>query len=129
MVGQIGFDGTGKDQINKFVRLVRMNTKFCLIKTMFNSQEEANSITRQLLNKHLIVSGQIKKDIHSIYFWDNKIQSDKEIELTYFTEIRLKEEVFAYIKSKHSYDVCELICIPIIDISEEFATWISDYIK
>lgn len=106
-----------------------MNTKFCLIKTMFNSEEEANSITRQLLNKHLIVSGQIKKDIHSIYFWDNKIQSDKEIELTCFTEIRLKEEVFAYIKSKHSYDVCELICIPIIDISEEFATWISDYIK
>lgn len=106
-----------------------MNTKFCLIKTMFNSEEEANSITRQLLNKHLIVSGQMKKDIHSIYFWDNKIQSDKEIELTCFTEIRLKEEVFAYIKSKHSYDVCELICIPIIDISEEFAIWISDYIK
>lgn len=100
--------------------------QFCLIKTAFESEEEAAKMAKMLLDNRLIVSGQIKK-MKSMYMWENEMSSEAEIELTCFTESGLYNEVESFIKNHHSYEVCELICIPIINISKEFGDWISEY--
>lgn len=100
--------------------------QFCLIKTAFESEEEAVKMAKMLLDNRLIVSGQIKK-MKSIYMWENEMCSEGEIELTCFTESGLYYEVERFIKEHHSYEVCELICLPIINISKEFGDWISEY--
>ena len=43
-----------------------VENKFCLIKTTFESEEEAVNMAKMLLNKNLIVSGQIK-EMRSLY--------------------------------------------------------------
>lgn len=63
----------------------------------------------------------------SMYMWENEMCSEGEIELTCFTESGLYYEVERFIKEHHSYEVCELICLPIINISKEFGDWISEY--
>lgn len=65
--------------------------------------------------------------LKSIYLWEQKLSDEKEIELTCFTESGLYKEVEKFICQHHSYEVCELICLPIINISQEFGDWISEY--
>lgn len=103
-----------------------MENKFCLIKTTFESEEEAVKIAKMLLDKKLIVSGQIK-EMRSLYVWKDELCDEKEFELTCFTESRLHKEVEEFINSRHSYELCQIICIPITNISKEFGNWISSY--
>lgn len=103
-----------------------MKNKFCLIKTTFDSKEEAVSLAEMLLHKNLIVSGQIK-EMSSLYVWNDEFCDEKEFELTCFTESRLHKEVEEFINSRHSYELCQIICIPITNISKEFGNWISSY--
>ena len=102
---------------------------FCLVKTMFEHEAEAKEMARGLIDRHLIVSGQIGKAINSLYAWDGKIQDEMEFELTCFTETAKYKAVEKYITEHHSYDVCELICLPILATSDDFGRWISDYVN
>ena len=104
-----------------------MENKFCLIKTTFESEKEAVKIAKILLSKKLIVSSQIK-EMRSLYMWKDELCDEKELELTCFTESRLYKEVEEFINSHHSYELCQIICIPITNISKEFGNWISSYI-
>lgn len=102
--------------------------KFILVKTTFESRTEAEDMARMLIDKHLIVSGQISR-LHSIYMWDDQINSEDEVELSCITASRLYTEVEDFIKSNHSYEVCEILCIPIIKTTPEFSDWILNYVK
>ena len=103
-----------------------MENKFCLIKTTFESEEEAIKMAKMLLDKKLIVSGQIK-EMRSLYVWKDELCDEKELELTCFTEHRLYKEVEEFINRHHSYELCQIICIPITNISKGFGNWISSY--
>lgn len=102
--------------------------QFILVKTTFESRTEAEDMARMLIDKHLIVSGQISK-LHSIYMWDDQINSEDEVELSCITASILYTEVEDFIKSNHSYEVCEIICVPIIKTTPEFSDWILGYVK
>ena len=104
-----------------------MENKFCLIKTAIDSEEKAVTLAKMLLNSNLIVSGQIK-EMRSLYMWKDELCDEKEFELTCFTESRLYKEVEDFINRHHSYELCQIICIPIINISDGFGNWISSYI-
>ena len=104
-----------------------MENKFCLIKTTFESEEEVINMAKMLLSKKLIVSGQIK-EMRSLYMWKDELCDEKEFELTCFTESRLYKEVEEFINSHHSYELCQIICIPITNISKGFGNWISSYV-
>ena len=106
--------------------IILVENKFCLIKTTFESEEEAVKIAKMLLDKKLIVSGQIK-EMRSLYVWKDELCDEKEFELTCFTESRLYKEVEEFINRHHSYELCQIICIPITNISKGFGNWISLY--
>lgn len=103
-----------------------MENKFCLIKTTFEVKEEAIEMARMLLNNNLIVSGQIK-EMRSLYVWNDEFCDEKEFELTCFTESRLCPEVEKFINSHHSYELCQIICIPLGKVSDRFGNWIVSY--
>lgn len=105
----------------------KLSNNFCLIKTAFESEEEAIKIAKLLLDKHLIVSAQLRK-MRSLYMWENDLDNEEEIELTCFTETGLYTEIEKFINEHHSYELCELICLQINYISDAFGEWISEYV-
>ena len=103
-----------------------MENKFCLVKTAIDSEEKAVTLAKMLLNKNLIVLGQIK-EMRSLYVWNDEFCDEKEFELTCFTESRLYSKVEEFINSHHSYELCQIICIPLGKISDRFGNWIVSY--
>lgn len=99
--------------------------QFCLIKTAFKSEEDAAKIAKILIDKGLIASGQLKP-MRSLYVWKDEMCDESEIELNCFTRGELYSEVEQLINKYHPYELCQVVCLPIADLSEGFAEWIFD---
>lgn len=99
-----------------------------LVKTTFESRIEAENMTRMLLDKKYIISGQIS-NLHSIYMWDDKKNSEDEFELSCITNLGQYKNIERFIKEHHSYELCQIFAIPILYTSKEFSNWINSYLK
>lgn len=100
------------------------STSHCLVLTTASSEEEAERIATALLEAKLAACVNMYP-IRSIYTWKGKIQHDREWQLMIKTEQRCVEAIAILIQSIHSYELPELIAMPIIAGSEGYLSWLS----
>ncbi len=124
----IKYNITKKLKDNQSFAASEIKYQFILVKTTFESRNEAEDMVKMLLDRKLIVSGQISK-LHSIYMWDDEVNSEDEVELSCITASAIYAEVEEFIKRNHSYELCEIICVPIVKTTPEFGDWILSYVK
>ncbi|MBQ7412603.1 MAG: divalent cation tolerance protein CutA [Clostridia bacterium] len=105
-----------------------VSSKYILVKTTFEAETEAVKLARALLEKNLIVSGQISR-LRSIYSWDGKICDENEFELSCITRGDKYPEIELFINSHHSFELCELMTIPIENTPPKFGEWITSYVN
>ena len=96
--------------------------------TTVSSSEEAKKISRGLVEKKLAYCVNTIPSIQSTYFWDEKLCVDEELLLI----IKTKEEKFSMLKDwileNHSYDIPEVIALPIIQGSSDYLKCIDDWV-
>ncbi|XP_050527492.1 protein CutA homolog isoform X2 [Daktulosphaira vitifoliae] len=73
------------------------------------SVDIAKNLARGIITQKLAACVNIIPSITSIYEWDDKINEDSEILMLIKTSTSKVDELTQYIKSKHPYDVCEVI--------------------
>ena len=100
-----------------------LESDFVIIKTTFESREEAAEMAKMLLSNKYIASAQLN-DLNVFYTWNNEFSNEDEVELSCITQGFLYKKVETFIKSHHSYECCQLLCIPISNTSVEFGEWI-----
>lgn len=98
---------------------------FVMIKTTFESVEEASKMAKMLLNNRYIASAQLD-ELNVFYTWNDEACNEDEIELSCITRGDLYGIVETFIKQHHSYECCQVICIPIVNTSKEFGDWITE---
>jgi periplasmic divalent cation tolerance protein len=62
--------------------------------------------------------------VDSLFRWDDKTDSACENLLLVKTRASLLSEIISLVKEVHSYEVPEIIALPIIDGSEEYLKWL-----
>lgn len=67
--------------------------------------------------------------IESIYLWQDKINQDSEYQLIIKTDLNKFAQLSAKIKTLHSYEVPEIIALPIIHGSEAYLTWLGNSLR
>lgn len=100
-----------------------MNKDCILILTNCRDNNEADYIIERLFDKKLVACVQTNK-IHSHYFMKGKIMHDNEVRLLIKTKKELFKECEQTIRSLHSYELPEIVEIPITDGSQQFFDWI-----
>lgn len=98
--------------------------KFIEVKTTFEVEEEANQMADFLVRQKLVACGQVFKIESSRYVWKGELVACPEFMLVMKTRKSLFSKLERAIKSKHSYEVAEMIATPICAISKEYAQWI-----
>jgi periplasmic divalent cation tolerance protein len=63
--------------------------------------------------------------IRSCYFWDGKVANDAECLLLIKTRAGLYEAAADLIKRNHSYEIPEIISLPIVAGSSPYLNWIN----
>lgn len=102
------------------------NFEFYIVYVTVPSLSEAEKISQTLLNKKLVACANILPNVTSHYWWHEKIESDTELLIIFKT---IKEKITAVIeevKKLHTYDVPEIIAMPIIYGNEQYLSWIKE---
>jgi len=94
-----------------------------------DSEEQAARIARHLVELRLAACVNILPGVRSIYRWKDEIEDGPEILLL----IKSRRDLFAALRSElgkiHSYEVPELIALPIVDGSEAYLSWLDRELK
>ena len=90
------------------------------------SEEEANRISRSLVEEGLVACASVLPRVRSIFRWEGKVTEEQESLIVLKTRSGLFKELATTIKKMHSYSVPEIIAIPIVQGSAEYLSWIRD---
>jgi len=97
---------------------------FAIVLITTSQDEESQLIARVLLEQRKAACVNIVPKISSLYWWNNAIQQDKESLLIVKTRTELLDEVIRLVKEVHSYEVPEIIALPVIGGNREYLEWI-----
>ena len=99
--------------------------EYCIILTTCPNNEEANTLASKLIKEKLAACVQLSP-ITSYYTWKGDIHTDPEVRLLIKTRTKLYELVEQLIKKHHSYEVPQIVQLPIMDGSDEYLDWIDE---
>jgi periplasmic divalent cation tolerance protein len=93
------------------------------------SEEEAHKIAELLTNEKKAACVNIVPGVDSLFWWEGKIESVRENLLLVKTRASLFPEIVEMVKRMHSYEVPEIIALPIIAGSEDYLKWLDTACK
>ena len=85
---------------------------------------EAQQISKVLLEQRKAACVNIISNVASVFLWEGKPDSARENLLIVKTKASLLPEVINLVKKVHSYDVPEIIALPIVGGNQEYLDWI-----
>lgn len=98
---------------------------YCFIISTVSSTEEAKKIAHGLVKNKFAACVNIVPNITSVYSWEDKICEDSELILFIKTKKELFDKVKDFIVKTHSYDVPEVIMLPIEAGHIDYLNWIN----
>lgn len=88
------------------------------------NKKEAEKISGILLDKRVIACANIISGVDSYFWWKGKKEKARECLMVAKTTMREMKRLVKIVKSAHSYEVPEIIAIPIIAGHKPYLDWI-----
>lgn len=100
-----------------------MNTYVIVMVTTANKQE-AENIAQHLLQERLIACANITGPVSSLFHWADKLEKAEEYLVFMKTRKDLFEKLTETVKALHSYEIPEIIALPIVEGSKAYLAWL-----
>lgn len=101
---------------------------YCVVVTTCGTQEEADRLARSIVKTRLAACVQLA-NINSYYTWEGKLNIEPEILLWIKTTDERYADLERFISENHSYDVPEIIRLPITAGLQSYLQWINAVTK
>jgi periplasmic divalent cation tolerance protein len=98
--------------------------EYLVVLCTVGSEEEGVRIAKELVSADLAACVNIVPKLRSVYRWKGKICDDPEMLLIIKTRKELFQKVNNRIVGLHSYEVPEVVAIPIVLGSEPYLRWL-----
>jgi periplasmic divalent cation tolerance protein len=99
-------------------------TRACVVFVTAGSEEQAGLIAHALVGERLAACVNIVSPIRSIYRWNDEVQTDTEHLMIIKTRAKLVPKIEARVKELHSYEVPEVIALPILAGARSYLDWV-----
>ena len=100
--------------------------RFQLVLTTAGSREQAESIARELVERKLAACVNVIPGMTSFYRWRGELQREGEVLLVVKSRRGLFDRLAARVRELHSYQVPEIIALPVIVGDEDYLRWLSE---
>lgn len=94
-----------------------------------SNREEAEKISKTLLKEKLIACANIVGPVHSLFWWQGKIDEAQEHIILMKTRKDLFNRLCEKVRALHSYEVPEILAIPIIGGFKPYMEWLSNSVS
>ena len=98
--------------------------KLLVVVTSLPSIEAATALAKALVESHLAACVQMSEGIYSVYRWEGKICEEQEILLSAKTMAHQWEEICAFIKESHPYELPEILAFSPEQYSQQYGEWV-----
>lgn len=106
-----------------------MSTQYIIVLVTTADKAEAEKIAKTLLNEKLIACANIVGSVTSFFAWKDKINCAEECLMIMKSQADLFELLEARVKSLHSYEVPEVLALPILAGSSGYLAWMNQILK
>ena len=89
-----------------------------------SSLEESRKIATELFRKRKAACVNIVPGVNSLFRWQGELDSANEYLLIIKTRASLLDEIVALVRQVHSYDVPEIIALPVVGGSQDYLEWV-----
>lgn len=104
-------------------------TSAIVVLVTVGSEQEAETIATALLEERLAACVNVTSPVRSLYRWEGRIADDREWQMIIKTQGRLFEALAARVRALHSYDVPEIIALPVLAGATDYVDWIQNETK
>jgi periplasmic divalent cation tolerance protein len=95
-----------------------------VVLTTCDSEKQAEKLAHTLVDQHLAACVNILPKARSIYRWEGKIEDSAE----WLLLIKSRRDLFIALRTEiqkmHTYELPEVIAIPVVDGSEAYLGWL-----
>ena len=88
-------------------------------------EKEAPGLARALVEERLVACVNLLAGLRSVYWWKAKIEDGPEVLCIMKTRSALFEALRNRVRELHSYEVPEIIALPILAGNEPYLDWIA----
>ncbi|MEM2108622.1 MAG: divalent-cation tolerance protein CutA [Candidatus Bathyarchaeia archaeon] len=103
-----------------------MPNEYIVVIVTAANRQEAEKIAQYLLKEKLIACANILGPIFSFFHWEGKIESAEEYLMLMKSRRDLFGKIADAVKALHSYEVPEVIALPIDEGSKSYLAWLAN---
>ncbi len=92
-------------------------------------KEEAERISQLLLKERLIACANIVGPVTSFFHWVGKTEKAEECLIVMKSRRDLFGQIAELVRRSHSYEVPEILAVPIVEASKVYLDWMSVVLK
>lgn len=100
----------------------------CVVLTTCGSREDAEKLAGKIVMEKLAACVQMDQ-VKSCYVWEGELNMETEVRLMIKTVSARYERLEAFITANHSYEVPEIIMLPVEKGSLAYLAWVGDSLK
>jgi periplasmic divalent cation tolerance protein len=94
-----------------------------------SGKEEAKKIAKRLLDERKAACVNIIDGVSSLFIWQGRQEEEQESLLIIKSGASLLPQIVETVKQVHSYDVPEIIALPVMGGNEDYLEWIDSGIE
>ncbi len=103
-----------------------MNMNPCVVFITAGSAAEAERIAEALIGERLAACCTIVPNVTSVYRWQGALHHDGELLLVCKSAVHLFPALERRVIALHSYEVPEIIAMPVASVSAPYLAWMTD---
>lgn len=104
------------------------STNYGIVLTTAADETEAKTIAKALISAKLAACVNITP-IRSFYTWNGEMHEDEEWQLVIKTDLNRFAQLEAKIRSIHSYEVPEIVALPIVQGTQPYLQWMAEQLN
>lgn len=101
-------------------------SKYVLVLFTAAHLDEAREISTAIVQQRLAACASLIPLVESWYIWEGELEQSSEVKVLLKTTEDCYELIEQFISANHSYDVPEILKIPIQDGADAYLNWVSN---
>ena len=102
-----------------------MDNVYIIVLVTTASKHEAEEIVQHLLGDKLIACGNIVGPVTSFFRWSGSVERAEEFLVLMKTRRDLFQRLSEVVKTLHSYEVPEILAVPVVEGPRDYLEWLA----